>query len=529
MVSYGQASRGPLRGMNPVVTLAAAAVLLATIVLLVLLPEASVARLSALRTAVAPTLDWYYVALVAFLLVFVIWLGVGRYKNVRLGPEDERPEFALVPWIAMLFAAGTGVGLLFWSIAEPVLHFEQNPFDEGRGPASAVRGLALAFFHWGLNGWAIFSLVGAALAYFGFRRNLPLAMRSILQPLIGSRIHGPAGHAVDVFAVVATIFGLATTLGLGARQMNVGLARLADVPIGIGTQMLLIAVVTGVAIGSVVSGVRRGVRRLSELNVALSLLLLAVFFVAGPTATVCALLIQATGEYLDTLLRMSFWTGVSEDPGWHTEWTVFFWGWWISWAPFVGMFIARISRGRTLREFVLGVLVVPTLVTLVWIAVLGGTALHYEMTGAAAILEAVREDVTVALYTTIEALPLPGAGIAFTSGLATLLIGVYFVTSADSGTLVATTLMAYGDPEPPRLQRVVWGATGGVLTAVLLLAGGIAALQDAVILAAIPFSFVMLVMSAGLVQGLRSERFAPVEGRKKRLSTELWTGVDEAA
>ncbi len=529
-MSVEQARNGVLRGMNPVVTLGSAGLILIAMTLTLTLPEISLELLARVRETLSPMLATYYVALVGFFLVFVLWLGMGRYKNVRLGPDHEPPEFATLPWIAMLFAAGTGVGLLFWSIAEPITHFSGNPFSEDSGtPSATIKSLSLSFFHWGLNGWAIFSVVGLSLAYFSFRRNLPLTIRSALYPLIGDRIHGPIGHAVDIFAVVATVFGIATTLGLGARQMNTGLDWLFGIGVTPTTQLLIIAVVTVIATGSVVTGVHRGVRRLSEFNLGLSMLMLIVFLIAGPTVVLCAMLVQATGDYLDTLLAMSFWTGVSSDYQWQFDWTVFYWGWWISWAPFVGMFIARVSKGRTIREFVFGVLLVPSLITFVWIALLGGTALYMELTDTGTILEAVRQDVAVALFQTIETLPMPTEAIVMTGGVATMLIAVYFITSADSGTLVITTIMANGDPEPPRLQRVLWGLGSGALTALLLVAGGIQVLQDAVIAAGLPFSAVMLIMVVGMLRALKDEHFAPLPGQKRHLPEELWTGRDEVS
>ena len=291
--------------------------------------------------------------------------------------------------------------------------------------------------------------------------------------------------------------------------MNTGLDWLFDIGVTTTTQLSIIAVVTLIATCSVVSGVRRGVRRLSEFNLALSVLLLLFFLIAGPTAVLCAMLIQATGDYLDSLLAMSLWTGASTDSQWQFDWTVFHWGWWISWAPFVGMFIARVSKGRTLREFVFGVLLVPSLITFVWIGLLGGTALHMELTGPGGILDAVRKDVAVALYQTIDLLQIPGGWIAFVGGVATLLIAVYFITSADSGTLVITTIMANGDPEPPQFHRVLWGLCGGVLTAVLLVTGGVQALQDAVITAGLPFSVVMIFIVVGMLRALKSETPEP--------------------
>jgi len=519
--------RGPLKGMNPVVTLGAAAVMVLTLLAGTLATDTLAWSLKTMREMVTPFLAWYYVALVAFLLAFVVWLGTGRYKNIRLGGDDERPEFTTLPWLAMLFAAGTGVGLLFWSIAEPILHFSGNPFvKEAATPEAAIAAMRLTYFHWGLTAWGIFASVAIALAYFAYRRGLPLTLRSVFYPLIGHRIHGIPGHAVDIFAVVATVVGVATTLGLGAQQMGTGLSELFGWEQSQQSQLIVIAVVTIAATASVASGVRRGVRRLSELNIWLSLILLAFFLVLGPTWTLFGYLFQSTGEYLQNFLAHSFWTGVDDHDNWHAEWTVFYWGWWLAWSPFVGMFIARISRGRTLREFVFGVLLMPTIFNFIYIAALGGTAIEMELAGKNGIATAVQQDVTVALYRTLEVLaPLEWMGVA-ASAVATLLIAVYFITSADSGTLVINTIMSSGNPHPPMVHRVIWGLGIGFLTAVLVVAGGVGTLQDAVIAAALPFSFILIVMTWGMVQGLREERVAPRPGRKQRLSAEPWTGAD---
>ncbi len=481
-------------------------------------------------SAVDPLLRWWYVALVAFFTALVVWLGLGRYKNVRLGRDDEQPEYALLPWLAMLFAAGTGVGLLFWSIAEPISHFQGNPFvSEGLTPHAASVAVQLSFFHWGLNGWAIFSTLAIVFAYFSFRQDLPLAPSSALYPLLGERAFGFIGRVVDALAVFATVFGLATTLGLGARQTGTGLTWLFDVPGSTAVELTVVAVVTGVATVSVVSGVRRGVKMLSELNLWLTVVLLVGFLTLGPASYLAGLLVQETGGYLDNLLVMTFYVGANEPDAWQSTWTVFFWGWWIAWSPFVGLFIARISRGRTLREFVFGVLLVPSLVTFVWIALMGGTALHGELFGDAEIVEAVNEDVAIAVFATIEHLAAPQAMEILLGAVATLLIAIYFVTSADSGALVINIILSGGELEPARAARAAWAIGNGLLTAVLLLAGGIAVLQDAVILAALPFSFVIILMVWGFLRSLHQEPLAaPREGCKRSMPSEPWTGAEEA-
>lgn len=479
------------------------------------------------RAAVGQFLEWYYVALVAFLLFFVTWLGMGRYSTVRLGQDNEKPEFHVFSWLAMLFAAGTGVGLIFWSIAEPIMHFSSNPFTSSTSAAAASVAMRLTFFHWGLNGWAIFSTVALALAYFAFRRQQPLTLSTALSPIIGRHSKGLPGQAVDLFAVLATVFGVATTLGLGAGQMSTGVANIVDVEPSTRQQMWIIGAVTLAATLSVATGVRRGVRLLSELNMWLTLTIMAFFLLFGPTNYQMALLVQSAGGYLQHLVELTFWTASNQTSDWQSEWTVFFWGWWLAWSPFVGMFIARISRGRTIGEFVFGVMLVPTLISFLWIALFGGTALHVELFGNGGISEVVQRDVTQALFTTIEAMGVPPL-LALTAGsLATLLIATYFITSADSGTLVITTLLCNGRTNPPRLLRVLWGLGLGGLTAVLLIAGGVKTLQSVVIMAALPFSLVILLLACGLVRALQDEAPSPRRGHRRRISHDPLTESSE--
>lgn len=518
--------RGPFRALNVAVTSYASALVGIWLVMGAFQTEPVTRVLAAIRLWIGPTLEWYYVVLVAFVLAIVVWLGVGRYRNVPLGTKGERPEFSFPSWIAMLFAAGTGVGLIFWSIAEPVSHFQGNPFSpDPATPDAAVAAMRLSYFHWGLHGWAVFSIVGLVLAYFSYRRHLPLTIRSALHPFIGDRMYGWPGDLADTLAVFGTVFGVATTLGLGAAQMNAGLDYLTGVGVSLANQLVIIATVTALATISVVSGVRRGVRLLSVGNLWLSLILLAFFLVFGPTAYLLSFMVQSTGSYLQYLVEMSFWTNTTGESDWQQEWTVFYWGWWLAWSPFVGMFIARISRGRTLREFVFGVLLVPTLFSIVWIGLFGGTALHHELYGGGGISEAVNADVTMALYQTIATVG-PETVSTLAAAVATLLIATYFITSADSGTLVIVTILSDGNPEPSVAPRIIWGISVGILTAVLLAGGGVPTLQSAVVMAGIPFSIVILVMVAGLIRALQDESWGPRPARKSRLSKEPWTGRD---
>ena len=525
-----QAQSGPLKGLNPTVTVIASAVVLAFVIFGATATETASTVFTTVKDAIIGGLKWYYIAVVAGFLFFVIYLMFSRFGHIRLGDDDDRPEFSRFSWFAMLFGAGMGIGLLFWSIAEPIYHFQSNPFVTEATAASTKAQIAmrLTFFHWGLHPWAIYVIVGLTLAYFHFRKKLPLTIRSSLYPLIGERIYGPIGHAADVLAVFGTIFGIATSLGLGVQQMTTGLFHITgwDVfvtPVldeagnqvmrdsgepavtgAIGTQLVLIAVISAVATLSVVSGVGRGVRILSELNLWLTILMALFLISFGPTAYLLQFYLQSLGDYAQAVIPLSLWTDANGQSQWQSWWTAFYWGWWIAWAPFVGMFIARISKGRTIREFVLGVLLVPTVLAFLWLILFGGTALHIQLFGAGGISAAVQDDVTLALYQTLEAM---NAGIAGYGAaiVATVLLVTYFVTSSDSGTLVITTLLAAGDPEPPMVHRIVWGFGEGLVAAVLLLAGGLTALQTASIAAALPFSIIMLAMIYGLIKALNEE------------------------
>ena len=517
-----KAASGPLKGMNPRVTIISATVMLAAVIAGAFYTEQSAAAISTVRATLDPLLEWYYALLVAFLLGFMIWLGVGRYKNVRLGGDAELPEFTFFSWIAMLFAAGTGVGIIFWAVAQPILQFQGNPFSPASlTPEAATVAMQLSFFHWGLNAWAIFSFVAMVLAYFAYRHNLPLTIRSALHPFIGDRIYGPIGDLVDTLAVFGTIFGIATTLGLGVQQMNAGFGHVFAMESSLQLQLIIVGGLMFVATMSLVSGLNRGVRLISEANFWLSLAVALFVLTFGPTQYLISSTIQAGGEYLQNLVSMALYTHANHETSWQSEWTVFFWGWTLAWSPFVGMFIARISRGRTLREFVAGVLVVPTLISMVWIGLLGGTALHQELFGAGGIVDAVNADVTAALFVTIEGMGLGVLGLVVSAAM-TLLIGTYLVTSANAGTLVVTTILSGGDPEPPVVHRIVWGIVLTLLTGVLLLAGGLETLQSAVITAALPFSIVIILMLVGTLRALNAEVFAPLPGVRSEAPHEPW-------
>lgn len=506
-----------LKGLNPAVTLGSLGLVVSVVIGLLLYQDQAAALFDRVRSAITYGFSWYYVLIAALFLFFNGWLAFSRFGRIRLGRQDERPEFGYFSWFAMVFSAGQGIGLIFWSIAEPMFHMQGNPFSTTSMSAEAAESaMRITFFHWGLHAWSIYCIVALALAYAAFRKGLPLTIRSTLRPLFGRAMDGPWGHAVDILAILATIFGVATSLGLGAQQINAGLSRLLGLESSVLVQLGLIAVITAVAVFSAVSGVNRGVKRLSELNIVLTIALILFFFIWGPSRYIIMSLVDATGDYLANVIEMSFWTDASkQDPaaweGWKSSWqgwwTVFYWGWWLSWAPFVGVFIARVSRGRTIREFILGVILVPTVLTFIWIAAFGGTAVSHELFGEAGISAAVTKDVASAFFVTVDSMSLGGLG-TVALWLGTLLVATYFITSADSATLVLTTIMSHGAIHPARRHRVFWGGMQGVVAGVLLVVGGaasLATLQTAAIASALPFSFIMLLMCLSLIKALHAE------------------------
>lgn len=522
------AKSGLFEGLTPSVTIVSLAAVAAIAGFGAFYGDLFERLLDTTRAAVTPLLGSYYIILVSIILAFVIWLGTGRYKNVRLGGDDDAPEFTTFSWIAMLFAAGMGVGLIFWSVAEPISHLQGNPFVDDGGPRTPSDiAMRLTFFHWGLHGWALFSLVAIVIGYFGFRHKLPLTMRSALYPLLGRRIFGPMGDVMDVFTVVATVFGVVTTVGFGVQQLNAGLEALAGVAISPGLQAALSFILMAVATGALLVGLETGLRLLSELNFWLSVLLVVIFFSLGPTSHLMALAVQTTGDYLNNLIFQSFWTAANEPTNWHATWTVFYWGWWMAWAPFVGLFIARISRGRKLREFVMGVLLAPVIISFIWLAVLGGTGLYLEREAEAGIAAVVEIDVAAAFYHTIQSLD-PGRIGMLTAVLVTVLIAFYLITSASAGVLVINTLLAYGGEQHKPIHHVLWGLSIAALAAVLLRAGGLEALQSAVILASLPFSAGLIAMMIGLVRALEEEVYGPRKGERSCLPTEPWAQLGKS-
>ena len=529
----GVATAGFWNGLHPGMGLAAKGIVAAFVIFTILNVEFANSIYGAVRGWLESTLNWYYISTVSVVFFATLYLMFSRFGSIRLGDDDSRPEFSNFSWFSMLFSAGVGIGLLFWSIAEPIYHFQGNPFQDQAGVApqsesAAIIAMRVTYFHWGFHGWAVYVMVGLCLAYFGFRKKLPLTLRSALHPIIGDKIYGPIGNAVDLLAVFGTVFGVATSLGLGVSQMGAGLKYLFDIDNTVMTQVILIAVISAVATLSAVSGVGKGIRIISEWNIYLSIILVGAFLLIGPTKWLLGFYITTVGDYLWNVVPMGFWTaGGEKSSAWQGAWTIFYWGWWISWAPFVGMFIARISRGRTIREFMVGVMFVPTSIAFFWLAIFGGSALHLELfnegptivggTGQSALLSlfqtdtdiigAVNEDISTALYTTIGAMNFGWATWAI-AALATFLISTWFITSSDSGTLVITTMLSMGNDNPPQKFRIMWGLGEGLVAAVLLVAGGLGALQTASIAAAFPVSIILLLITWGVIKSLREDSSA---------------------
>jgi choline/glycine/proline betaine transport protein len=495
---------GLFKRTSPPVFAASAVVMIGLVLFVLRDPARAQVVFAWTQDAIAVHLGWVYRYTTTILLVFGLGLLASRYGRIRLGRADEKPAFAFVSWFAMMFSAGMGIGLLFWSVSEPLTHFIDPPFAEPGTRAAAAEAMRYTFFHWGLHAWAVYALVGLALAYFGFRRGLPLTLRSALFPLLGRRIFGWPGHVVDVIAVCATMFGVATSLGLGVIQLNAGLNYLTGVPIATWIQIAMIALITGMATISVVRGLDRGIRQLSRLNIAIALALLAAVFALGPSVFLLDFYGQTLADYLQNIVAMSLWADVLRDSDWQQQWTTFYWAWWISWSPFVGMFVARVSRGRTIRQFLVGVLLVASGTTTAWLTVFGGTALHLQLFQGADIAVAAAADVSRGMFLMLEELPLSW----LLATVASLTLVTFFVTSSDSGSFVIDIITAGGDPDPPKAQRVFWSIMEGVIAATLLLGGGLQALQTAAIVSGLPFALVLLILCAGLWRALSRESAA---------------------
>ncbi len=473
-----------------------------------------------IQTGMADYAGWFFVMAVNIFVAVAIYFALSKFSNIRLGGKDAKPEFSTFAWFAMLFSAGMGIGLLFFSVAEPITHFNTLPVEAANDAEQAQNAMTYTLLHWGLHAWAIYALVGLALAFFAYNKRLPLTIRSVFYPLLGDRIHGIFGDIIDVVAVVATLFGLATSLGFGVGQVSAGINHLFGIPDTTNTEVLLIAGITLAATVSVVSGLHNGVRILSELNMRLGLIFLVALLILGPTLLLLGGFIQNTGSYLQSFFEIATWGETYTQTDWQNSWTMVYWAWWISWSPFVGIFIARVSKGRTIREFILGVMLVPTLLTFLWFSVFGGSALYLELNGIGNISEAVEANIATALFVMLEEFPL-----AFiTSIIGIILVTSFFVTSSDSGSLVIDSITSGGKLDAPVGQRIFWAISEGAVAATLLIGGGLKALQTAALTTGLPFTIVLLIMCYSLYLGLREEH-QTIESRKRRQERESYEKI----
>jgi len=459
---------------------------------------------------VTQTLGWTFMLGATLFVGVAMFMMVSKIGDVKLGEPDEEPKYTVFEWFSMLFSAGMGIGLVFWSVSEPIWHYIWPATGAGANATAetsqaAINAMRLSFFHWGIHPWSIYIIVGGSLAYFSYHKGLPMLLSSTLEPLIGEEnLDRGWGRVVNIIGVYATLFGLATSLGLGAMSIASGLSHLNIVAGASSTvQIIIIVVVTGGAVISTMSGIDRGIKWLSKINVWIMSVLMILVVILGPTLFIFRLFTNSMGQYLQHIVEMSFMSDAIMDNPWLPAWTFFYWAWWIAWAPFVGTFIARVSRGRTIRQFVLGALFVPVLVSLVWFAVFGGTGLHIALgEGGQSLIDAVNQSEAAGFYAALATLPLA----KFLILLGTLSVTIFFITSSDSATYVNGMLTSHGDPNPPRNLRVLWGVSEGAIAAILIFTGGLSALQTASVVSGWPFMIVMFFMIYALLKDLFAER-----------------------
>ena len=514
---------GPFPKVNKPVFITSSVLIVGFIIFGSLFSETAATLFSFLQAFIAEKFRWLFIILFNMALVFCIYLTASRYGDIRLGKQTERPQYSLFSWIAMLFSAGIGIGLVYWGTAEPLYHFMAPPLGEAETLESAKQAMNLSFLHWGLHAWAIYTIVALSLAYFHFRRGLPLSIRSTLYPILGQRIYGKWGHTVDVLAVFGTMFGVVTSLGLGVMQINAGLEGLFGIPSTLTIQFIIIAFVTSLACGSLMLGLDKGIKRLSDINMGLTGILLAFMVILGPTLFIFDSFIENVGNYLANIVTLSTWSEAYSNTDWQKAWTIFYWAWWVSWSPFVGVFIARISRGRTIREFVFGVLLIPMTILFFWFTTFGGVAIQMELLAgmnpeivSPGLVAAVQADYGSAIFKLVEYYPLTKP----ITLLIVVMIVLWFVTSSDSASFVIDMLTAGGDTNPPKIQRLFWALMQGLIAAILLAAGGLDALQAAAIVAGLPFALVIFVMMYALLRGMSRDRLILYRNQQRYITDE---------
>ncbi|AIU88897.1 choline transporter [Pectobacterium odoriferum] len=493
--------------LNPVVFYTSAGLILTFSLMTMLFNKEANAWITHALNWVSATFGWYYLLAATLYIVFVIFIASSRFGSIKLGPEQSKPEFSLMSWAAMLFAAGIGIDLMFFSVAEPITQYMMPPEGQGQTIEAARQAMVWTLFHYGLTGWSMYALMGIALGYFSYRYNLPLTIRSALYPIFGKRINGPIGHSVDIAAVLGTIFGIATTLGIGVVQLNYGLKVLFQIPENLTVQASLILLSVLMATVSVTSGVNRGIRFLSELNVLLALGLILFLLFWGDTEFLLNALVLNVGDYINRFTGMTLNSFAFDRPTeWMNSWTLFFWAWWVAWAPFVGLFLARISRGRTIRQFVVGTLIIPFVFTLLWLSIFGNSALYQVLHGNLDFANEVMQHPERGFYSLLAQYP----GFSLSASVATITGLLFYVTSADSGSLVLgnfTSRLGDINNDAPNWLRIFWSVAIGLLTLGMLMTNGVSALQNTTVIMGLPFSFVMFFIMAGLYKSLRVEDY----------------------
>lgn len=498
--------------------LVALIVMIIFVLLGVLSPEGMGKGVTAVFNFMIKNFGWSFIIGASVFLFLIIFLLLSPLGQIKLGKDDEKPAYRNLAWFAMLFSCGMGIGLLFWGVSEPIWHYMWPPGGEANTPEAAHQAMRFAFFHWGFHPWAIYAIVAGALGYFSYRKGLPMLLSSTLSPILGEdRIHGFWGTIVNIIGVFATLFGLATSLGLGAMQIGAGMEMLWGIPSQAGVWVIIVAVITAGAVISTATGIDKGIKILSQANILIAGLIMALVFIVGPTLFILRTLAHGTGGYLQNIIQMSFRMDPSGagTEGWTGAWTVFYWAWWIAWAPFVGTFIARISRGRTIRNFIIGVLLIPVGVSIVWFSVFGGSALFIEQFGAGGIADAVSQDSAVGFFAMLQSMPISSILIF----VAMISVAIFFVTSSDSGTYVNGMLTSRGNPDPPLALRIIWGVLEGGIAAILLFSGGLEALQTASVVGGFPFMIIMFLMLYCLFKALYGELRAgtlPIPDWRKR-------------
>ncbi|MEF9957457.1 MAG: BCCT family transporter [Acinetobacter sp.] len=522
---------GVLSGLNPTVSIGAKLLLFIFISFCIFQEKQAGEYFGLIANVLLQNAKWFLLLLATFILGFLIYLCMSRFGHIRLGKDNDKPEYSNIAWISMLFSCGMGIGLMFWSVAEPISHYANNPFTQGLSDESARMAMQLTFFHWGLHPWALFSLAAVALGYFAYRKDLPFAMRSILYPLIGDKIYGPIGNTVDILTIVITAFGISQSLSMGILELNVGLNHSFGIAVDVKIQLVMVFILCTLATISLMSTISKGFKIIAEGNMIISYLLVFIIIFIGSTRYIFNTFFEGIGDYLQHIVGMSLWSDAQKDTGWQNWWTAYYWPWWMTWAPFVGLFIARISKGRTIREVILGSLAAPTLLTFIWIAAFGGAALNIEkanhqptaqeivVNGAQAttapiektiahqmsIAEATKQDPARAVFVFFDHLTPSHNTQVFLSALLCLLLAIHVITLVNSGTLVLCFLDSNGDPNPSIKIRLIWSIIIPLIGGGLLLAGGLQAIKTACVIAGFPISILLCLMCISLIKSLRQD------------------------